>query len=73
MHYGLAPDIMRHSAASHLYKLKENPTYVTAQMGHGLGVFMKHYKRAVPETEAQAYFNVLPTDEPPEAEPAPNE
>ena len=42
-------------------------------MGHGLGVFMKHYKRAVPETEPQAYFNVLPTDELPEAEPAPNE
>ena len=44
----------------------KNPTYVTALMGHGLSVFMKHYKRAVPKIEAEAYFNVLPTDTPQE-------
>ncbi|MBP7829586.1 MAG: tyrosine-type recombinase/integrase [Kiritimatiellae bacterium] len=55
-------DIMRHSAASHLYKLTGNAAQTAAAMGHGLVVFMKHYKRAVSEADGKAYFDVRPTD-----------
>jgi len=55
-------DIMRHSAASHLYATTQNAALVTAQMGHGLSVFMKHYKRAVTKVDGEAYFHVMPTD-----------
>jgi len=55
-------DIMRHSAASHLYAWTQNATLVTSQMGHSLGVFMKHYKRAVTKTDGELYFQVMPTD-----------
>jgi len=55
-------DIMRHSAASHLYAKTQNAPLVTAQMGHGLGVFMKHYKRTVSQADGDLYFKVKPTD-----------
>ena len=55
-------DIMRHSAASHMYKLTGNAAQTMAAMGHGLAVFMKHYKRAVSEADGKAYFDVRPTD-----------
>ena len=56
-------DIMRHSAASHLYGMTQNAALVTAQMGHGLSVFMKHYKHAVTKADGEGYFKVLPTDQ----------
>lgn len=55
-------DIMRHSAASHLYAKTQNAALVTAQMGHGLNIFLKHYKRSVTKADGEAYFRVLPTD-----------
>jgi len=56
-------DIMRHSAASHLYGMTQNAALTTAQMGHGLSVFLKHYKRAVTKADGESYFKVLPTDQ----------
>jgi integrase len=55
-------DILRHSAASHLYAKTSNASLVTAQMGHSLNVFLKHYRRALTATEGAAYFQVLPFD-----------
>jgi integrase len=55
-------DILRHSAASHLYAKTQNAALVMAQMGHGLNVFLKHYKRAVTKVDGDAYYQVLPTD-----------
>jgi integrase len=60
---GWEDDVMRHSAASHLYKLTDNATFVTAQMGHGLRVFMNHYKRAVSKADAKSYFDVVPDEQ----------
>lgn len=55
-------DVMRHSAASHLYAMTQNASQVTAQMGHGLSVFMRHYRKTVSKKEGEAYFLVLPDD-----------
>jgi len=55
-------DIMRHSAASHLYAQTQNAALVTAQMGHGLNVFLKYYRRAVTQQDGEAYFKVGPND-----------
>lgn len=55
-------DIMRHSAASHLYAQTQNAALVTAQMGHGLNVFLKYYRRAVTQQDGEAYFKVNPND-----------
>jgi len=54
--------ILRHSAASHLFtQTGGNAALVTAQMGHGLDVFLRHYKRAVTKSQADDYFRVLPS------------
>jgi len=55
-------DILRHSAASHLYAKTGNAAQVTSQMGHGLNVFLKHYRRALTKADGDAYFQVMPTD-----------
>lgn len=55
-------DILRHSAASHLYAKTSNAVQVTAQMGHGLKVFLNHYRRALTANEGEAYFQILPSD-----------
>lgn len=54
------PDILRHTAASHLYAKTQNSTYVTAQMGHSLGVFMTYYRATVEPTQATEYYAILP-------------
>ncbi len=56
-------DVMRHSAASHLYAMTQNAAQVTAQMGHGLSVFMRHYRKTVSQREGEAYFRILPASE----------
>jgi integrase len=56
-------DIMRHSAASHLYAKTQNASLVTAQMGHGLSVFLKYYHRAVTKQDGELYFTVRPDDQ----------
>ena len=55
-------DVLRHSAASHMYAKTQNAAHVTAQMGHGLGVFMKYYKKCVTKKQGAEYFEVRPTD-----------
>jgi integrase len=57
--------VLRHGAASHLYaKTGGNAALVTAQMGHGLDVFLRHYKRAVTKSQAQKYFEITPSSRP---------
>lgn len=54
-------DILRHSAASHHYRLHGNMELTAAAMGHDVLVFKSHYKALVAtKDEAAAYFNVLP-------------
>jgi len=55
-------DIMRHSAASHLYAKTHDSGLVTAQMGHELNVFLKHYRQAVTQKDGEAYFTVGPNE-----------
>lgn len=55
-------DILRHSAASHHYRLNDNNMNLTAAvMGHDVSVFKSHYKSRVRTmAEARAYFSVTP-------------
>ncbi len=54
-------DILRHSAASHDYRMHDNMQATAAKMGHDVQVFRQHYKRVVAtRDEASAYFNVMP-------------
>lgn len=55
-------DIMRHSAASHLYRCSGSADVVTANMGHDLHVFLKYYKREVGKRDAERYFQILPVE-----------
>lgn len=53
-------DILRHSAASHLYAKSKSADLVTANLGHELRIFLKHYRATISEAEGDAYFNVRP-------------
>jgi integrase len=54
-------DILRHSAASHHFRLHNNAERTGAAMGHDVLTFRKHYKsRVKTRTEAEAYFDVWP-------------
>jgi integrase len=54
-------DILRHSAASHDYRLHGSMEKTAAKMGHDVMVFKSHYKAVVAtRAEAEAYFKVLP-------------
>ena len=54
-------DILRHSAASHDFRLHGNMAQTAAKMGHDVTVFKNHYKSRVrTRDEAEAYFNVRP-------------
>lgn len=57
-------DVLRHSCASHDYRLHGNIEATAAKMGHDVVVFRTHYKARVrTPQEAQAYFNVRPKTE----------
>lgn len=53
-------DVLRHACASHLYAKTKSVDLVTANLGHDLRVFLKHYRAAVSEEEGRAYFEVRP-------------
>lgn len=55
-------DILRHSCASHLFASTKSADLVTANLGHDLRVFLKHYRAAVTEAEGRAYFESRPGD-----------
>jgi integrase len=62
-------DILRHSAASHDYRLHGNMEKTAAKMGHDVIVFKGHYKAVVAtRTEAEAYFAVYPANHAPALE-----
>lgn len=53
-------DILRHSSASHLYAMTRSADQVTANHGHDIRIFLKHYRATVSQVEGTDYFNVLP-------------
>lgn len=53
-------DVLRHACASHLYAKTKSADLVTANLGHDLRVFLKHYRAAVSEDEGRAYFEIRP-------------
>ena len=53
-------DVMRHSAASHLFAKTQNYEATLASMGHGLQIFLRHYKRAVSQKQGEEYFDIRP-------------
>ncbi|MFC1452608.1 tyrosine-type recombinase/integrase [Verrucomicrobiota bacterium] len=57
-------DILRHSAASHHFRLHGDAALTAVAMGHDVLVFREYYKARVrTKAEAQAYFNVWPKTE----------
>jgi site-specific recombinase XerC len=53
-------DILRHSSASHLYAMTRSTDQVTANHGHDIRIFLKHYRATVSQDEGTRYFNVMP-------------
>lgn len=45
---------IRYSAESQVY------TETANQLGRDIGMLLKHYRRAITKTEAEAYYNICP-------------
>lgn len=53
---------LRHSFASYLMECKQDPGYVSLQMGHNnSGVVFQHYRELVDQVDAQAYWALNPS------------
>ena len=45
---------IRYSAESQVY------TETANQLGHDIGMLLKHYRRAITKTEAEEFYNITP-------------
>ena len=55
----LPKNCIRHTAASFMSE-SIGHTAAANQLGHDLDVLMKHYRRAITKTEAEAYYSITP-------------
>lgn len=55
----LPKNCIRHTAASFMSE-SIGHTAAANQLGHDLAVLMKHYRRAITKTEAEAFYNITP-------------
>lgn len=55
----LPKNCIRHTAASFMAELK-GYTETANQLGHDIAMLLKHYRRAITKSEAEAYFNITP-------------
>ena len=56
-------NIMRHTACSMYYAYHEDEGALTSWAGHGLDVFLKHYKNAVLKQDAILFWSLNPQGE----------
>ena len=57
-------NIMRHTACSNYYAYYEDEGRLTNWAGHGLAVFLNHYKNAVIKEDALKFWSISPDGEP---------
>lgn len=55
----LPKNCIRHTAASCMAEIRGYEE-TTKQLGHDIAMLLKHYRRAITKTEAEAYFNITP-------------
>lgn len=55
----LPKNCIRHTAASCMAEIR-GYAETTKQLGHDIAMLLKHYRRAITKTEAEAYFNITP-------------
>lgn len=55
----LPKNCIRHTAASFMCE-QQGYTDTANQLGHDIGMLLKHYRRAITKTEAEEYFNIMP-------------
>ena len=56
----LPKNCIRHTAASFMAE-SQGYTETANQLGHDIGMLLKHYRRAITKTEAEEYYNITPT------------
>ena len=55
----LPKNCIRHTAASFMAE-QQGYTETANQLGHDIGMLLKHYRRAITKTEAEDYYNICP-------------
>ena len=55
----LPKNCIRHTAASFMAE-SQGYTETANQLGHDIGMLLKHYRRAITKTEAEAFYNITP-------------
>ena len=55
----LPKNCIRHTAASFMAE-QQGYTETANQLGHDIGMLLKHYRRAITKTEAESYYNIVP-------------
>ena len=55
----LPKNCIRHTAASFMAE-SQGYTETANQLGHDIGMLLKHYRRAITKTEAEDYYNICP-------------
>ncbi len=55
----LPKNCIRHTAASFMAE-SQGYTDTANQLGHDIGMLLKHYRRAITKTEAEDYYNITP-------------
>jgi integrase len=53
-------DVLRHSFASCWLAIHKNRAELAEQMGNSVAIIGKHYRRPVPQAEAEAWFGIWP-------------
>lgn len=51
---------MRHTAATHLYHITESLDGLARNMGHSMGVFLKHYRGLIDAEKSEAFWKITP-------------
>ena len=55
----LPKNCIRHTAASFMAE-SQGYTETANQLGHDIGMLLKHYRRAITKSEAESYYNIVP-------------
>ena len=55
----LPENCIRHTTASFMAE-SQGYTETANQLGHDIGMLLKHYRRAITKTEAEAFYNITP-------------
>lgn len=55
----LPKNCIRHTAASFMAE-QQGYTETANQLGHDIGMLLKHYRRAITKSEAESYYNIVP-------------